>query len=90
MERRKKRAVALKYDPLLDNAPRLVAKGKDRLAEKILEIAREHDIHVHEDPNIVEILSQLDLNEEIPPDLYVVIAELLAFVYSLDRGKKDQ
>jgi len=90
MERRKKRAVALKYDPLLDNAPRLVAKGKDRLAEKILEIAREHDIHVHEDPNIVEILSQLDLNEEIPPDLYVVIAELLAFVYSLDRGKRDQ
>jgi len=87
---RKKRAVALKYDPLLDNAPRLVAKGRGRMAEKILEIAREHDIHIHEDPDIVEILSQLDLNEEIPSDLYVVIAEVLAFVYSLDREKKDQ
>ncbi|MBW2030286.1 MAG: EscU/YscU/HrcU family type III secretion system export apparatus switch protein [Deltaproteobacteria bacterium] len=89
MEREKK-AVALKYDPFLDNAPRLVAKGKGRVAEKILEIAREHDIYIHEDPDIVGILSQLHLNEEIPPDLYVVIAELLAFVYSLDREKKDQ
>ena len=89
MKRRKKqnRAVALKYQSELDNAPKVTAMGKGKVAEKIIEIAREHNIHIHNDPDLIEILSQLDLNEEIPPALYVVVAELLGFVYSLNAEK---
>lgn len=85
---RQKKAVALQYQPKLDNAPKVIAKGKGQVAEKIIEIAREHNIYIQNDPDLIEILSQLDLNQEIPPDLYIVIAELLAFVYSLNSGEK--
>jgi flagellar biosynthesis protein len=89
MEKRKKqnRAVALKYQPESDNAPKVTAIGKGKVAEKIIEIAREHNIHIHNDPDLIEVLSQLDLNEEIPPSLYVIVAELLGFVYSLNAEK---
>lgn len=88
--RQKRTAVGLKYQPKLDNAPRVIAKGKGKVAEKIIEIAREHNIYIHNDPDLIEVLSQLDLNEEIPPELYVVVAELLSFVYSINSGKKLQ
>ncbi len=88
--RQKRAAVGLKYQPKLDNAPRVIAKGKGKVAEKIIEIAREHNIYIHNDPDLIEVLSQLDLNEEIPPELYVVVAELLSFVYSINSGKKLQ
>ena len=80
-------AIALKYQPKLDNAPTVVAKGKGKMAEKIIEIARENNIYIHNDPDLIEVLSHLDLNEEIPPDLYIIVAELLAFVYSLNSGQ---
>jgi flagellar biosynthesis protein len=79
-------AVALKYQPETDNAPKVVAKGHGKLAEKIIEIAKAHHIHIHNDPDLIEVLSRLDLNAEIPTELYVVIAELLAFVYSLNSN----
>ena len=85
---RQKKAVALKYQQKLDHAPKVVAKGMGKTAERIIEIAREHNIYIQDDPDLIEVLSQLDLNEEIPPDLYVVVAELLAFVYSLNRIEK--
>ena len=85
---RQKRAAALKYQPKSDNAPKVIAKGKGQVAEKIIEIAREHNIYIQNDPDLIEVLSQLDLNQEIPSDLYIVIAELLAFVYSLNSGEK--
>lgn len=81
-----KKAVALKYQPKSDNAPKVTAKGKGKVAEKIVEIAREHNIYIHNDPDLIEVLSHLDLNEEIPSELYVIVAELLAFVYSLNSG----
>ena len=84
-----KKAVALKYRPETDRAPKVIAKGKGQMAEKILEIAREHRIYIHNDPDLVGILSELDLNEEIPPDLYLVVAELLAFIYFLNREEKS-
>lgn len=89
MERKKtqNRAVALKYQPESDNAPKVTAIGKGKVADKIIEIAREHNIHIHNDPDLIEILSQLDLNEEIPPRLYIIVAELLGFVYSLNSEK---
>ncbi len=83
----KKKAVALKYQPKIDDAPKIIAKGQGKVAEKIIEIAKEHQLHIHNDPDLIEVLSQLDINKEIPPDLYIVIAELLAFVYSLNRSE---
>lgn len=80
------KAVALKYQPESDRAPRVIAKGQGKVAEKIIEIAREHNIHIHNDPDLIEVLSRLDLNAEIPLELYVVVAELLAFVYSLNSN----
>jgi len=80
------RAVALKYQPESENAPKVIAKGQGKIAEKIIEIARANHIHIHNDPDLIEVLSHLDLNDEIPPELYVVVAELLAFVYSLNSN----
>ena len=79
------KAVALRYLSDRDRAPKVVASGKGGTAKKIIELAREHGVHIHDDPDLVEVLSQLDLNEEIPPDLYIVVSELLAFVYSLNK-----
>ena len=87
---RKKRAVALKYEPKKDNAPHVIAKGRGEIAETIIQIAREHNIFVKNDPDLIEVLSCLDIDQEIPPHLYVVVAELLAFVYSLNREEKFQ
>jgi flagellar biosynthesis protein len=83
---RKNKAVSLKYRPESDSAPRVTAKGKGKIAEKIIKIAKEHDIYIHEDPDLIEVLSQLDINKEIPQDLYLVVAELLVFVYSLNKN----
>jgi flagellar biosynthesis protein len=92
MTKRKRQdtALALKYQPKSDNAPRVTAKGKGKVAEKIIEIAKKNNIYIHNDPDLIEILSQLDINDEISPDLYIVAAELLAFVYSLNSGKNFQ
>ena len=82
-----KKAVALKYKRGQDNAPKVTAKGTGLVAEKIIDIARKQGIPVKDDPDLVEVLSRLDLDEEIPPELYVIVAELLAFVYRLNRKK---
>lgn len=81
----KKKAAAIKYDPESgDRAPKLVAKGSGSIAEKIIAKAEEHGVHIHEDKDLVEALSTLDLLEEIPEDLYKVIAALLAELYSIN------
>jgi len=76
-----RKAVALHYSG--KRAPRITASGAGTVAERILEIAREHDVPVHEDPLLTEALSQIPLGEEIPENLYVAVAEVLAFVYRL-------
>ena len=84
-----KKAVALKYDREKDDAPRVKARGQGRVAEKIIELAREHGVPIHDDPDLVEVLASLDIDQEIPSEVYVAVAELLAFVYSAnsDRSK---
>jgi len=84
------RAVALKYQPKSDNAPKVIAKGRGKVAEKIIEVAKKNNIFIHDDPDLVEALSQLDIHEEIPNELYSVVAELLAFIYSINSGEKFQ
>ena len=78
------KAVALKYDREKDGAPKVVAKGRGEIAKKIIAIAREHNLPLYEDRNLVQILEALDLETEIPPELYRAVAEVLAFVYRLN------
>ncbi|MBD3634828.1 MAG: EscU/YscU/HrcU family type III secretion system export apparatus switch protein [Methylophaga sp.] len=78
------RAIALQYDG--ENAPIVTASGEGAIAEEILRIAREHNIPLREDALLAELLSDLDLGEEIPPMLYRVIAEVIAYAY-LVSGK---
>lgn len=81
----KKKAIALKYNKEKDSAPRVAAKGRDYLAAKILEIARSSNIPVYQDPNLTDKLYRLDLGDYIPEEFYVVMATILAWVYSLDK-----
>ena len=74
-------AVALHYDG--KEAPRVTAKGTGKLAEEIIALAKEHGIPLHEDPMLINLLAKLDLGEEIPPPLYLAIAEIIAFAYIL-------
>lgn len=89
MKQDKKRTVAaaIKYDPDKDAAPRLTAKGKGYIADKIIELAKKHDIPIKSDPGLVEILSRLDIDEQIPMEVYRAVAEILAFVYSLNTNR---
>ena len=80
-----KNAVALAYTQT-DAAPRIVAKGKGILAEQIISRAQEHGVYVHESPELVSLLMQIDLDQRIPPQLYVAVAELLAWLYRLESG----
>jgi flagellar biosynthesis protein len=78
------KAVALKYDEKKDRAPRVIAKGRGEIAEKIVAIAKANNVPLYEDKNLVQILEALDLKTEIPPELYRAVAEVLAFVYRLN------
>ncbi|QNU37809.1 EscU/YscU/HrcU family type III secretion system export apparatus switch protein [Geobacillus sp. 44B] len=72
----------------MQEAPIVVAKGKGYVAEAIIAAARQHGIPIQEDPSLVQLLSELEVNEMIPEDLYVLVAELFAFIYHLDRQAK--
>jgi len=83
------KAVALKYNPAEHAAPVVAAKGQGHVAERILELAREHGVPIQEEPSLVEVLSKLDIDQEIPPELYALVAEVLSFIYRTDRRMKD-
>ena len=82
-------AVALAYAPD-DRAPRVVAKGRGLIADAIIAKARQHGIYVHESRELVSLLIQIDLDEHIPPQLYVAVAEVLAWIYRLESRAVDQ
>lgn len=82
--KKKSKAVALTYDKDKDAAPKLVAKGRGQVAERIIETARAHHVPLVEDQNLVQVLEALDLETQIPPELYRAVAEVLAFVYRLN------
>ena len=81
-----KSAVALAYSQT-DAAPRVVAKGRGLVAEQIIARAREHGVYVHESPELISLLLQIDLDQRIPPQLYIAVAELLAWIYRLESGQ---
>ena len=78
------KAVALKYDGKKNKAPRVIAKGRGEIAEKIIEVAKAHNVPLYEDKNLVQLLEALELETEIPPELYRAVAEVLAFIYRLN------
>jgi flagellar biosynthesis protein len=82
-----KSAAALKYDGI--NAPTLIAKGQADIAEKIIAEAKAHNIHIHQDPVLLSVLSQLDLGQEIPHQLYLAVAKIIAFAYFLQGKHPD-
>jgi len=79
-------AIALAYRQT-DAAPRVVAKGKGLVAEEIIAKAKEHGVFVHESPELVALLTQVDIDEHIPPQLYMAVAELLAWLYRIEQGE---
>ncbi len=81
---RRQAAVALHY-AAGNGGPQVVAKGRGLLAEEIIARAREAGVYVHESPELVSLLMQVDLDERIPPELYVAVAELLAWLYRLEQ-----
>ncbi|HJF31532.1 MAG TPA: EscU/YscU/HrcU family type III secretion system export apparatus switch protein [Sporosarcina psychrophila] len=81
----RKEAVALSYEPFANGAPKVVAKGKGKIAENILEKAKVNNIPIQEDPSLVEILGQLNVNESIPEELYKAVSEVFAYIYQMDR-----
>jgi flagellar biosynthesis protein len=83
-------AIAIQYDKNKGKAPRIVATGKGAVADKILAVAEENRIPFYEDDALANLLSKLELDSEIAPELYVLVAEVLAFVFQLDQKAKKQ
>jgi flagellar biosynthesis protein len=83
-----RRAAALKYDHGPAGAPKVVAAGAGLIAERIVEIAREQGVPVREDPALAEALARLELEQEIPPELFVAVAEVLVWAYGLEKQRR--
>lgn len=80
-----KKAVALGFDIEKDRAPRVVAKGKGASAENIIKIAQLHNLHIKQDEDLVELLSKVELDREVPEKLYVAVAEVFSFIYKITK-----
>lgn len=89
----RKKAVALKYDPKLGpqsgESPMVTAKGAGYVAEEILRRAAEANVYIHQDEDLVEVLSKVDLGSEIPESLYEAVARVLAMVYQFNKDFDD-
>ena len=80
-----KKAAALRYDKAKENAPRVVAKGDGLVADNIIKIAELHNLPIKKDEDLVELLSKVELDKEVPEALYKVVAELFSFVYRVTK-----
>jgi len=89
MTKQPKQAVALSYSNEAAAAPVVKAKGKGHVAERIVAIAAKNGVPVREDASLVELLAKLDLEQEIPPELYRLVAEILSFVYRTDQAARE-
>jgi len=81
-----KKVAALKYVPGEDSAPKIVAIGKGDIADKILEKAKENNVPIYKDETLAHTLSSFNIGDEVPPELYEVVAEILVFVSNLDKN----
>lgn len=83
-----KKAVALRYDPDKENAPRVVASGKGATAENIIKIAELHNLPIQKNEDLVELLSKVEIDREIPEKLYIAVVEVFSFVYKITNKIK--
>ncbi len=79
------KAVALKYDQAINNAPKITATGKGDIAKNIIKIAQDNDIPIKKDEDLIELLSQIDIDKEIPPAMYKAVAEIFTFIYAMTK-----
>lgn len=86
MNQKRKKAVALRYNQEQENAPKVTATGGGLVAEQIIKKAQENEVPILEDHTLVELLSELNINETIPEELYQVVAEVFSFIYRTDQG----
>ncbi|NOX16406.1 MAG: type III secretion system protein [Epsilonproteobacteria bacterium] len=83
-----KKAVALKYDKSKDSAPKVKAAGKGEVAKKIIKIAEKYNLPIKKDEDLVELLSKVQIDKEIPQNLYKAVAEVFSFVYKITKKKE--
>lgn len=88
MDAPREKAVALLYDENSSAAPQVLASGSGKVAQKIIEVAKEAGVHIQQDPNLVELLAKVPVGKEIPTELYTIVAEVLAFVYRINEKYK--
>ncbi|QDF29229.1 EscU/YscU/HrcU family type III secretion system export apparatus switch protein [Halarcobacter anaerophilus] len=84
------KAVALGYDIQTDAAPKVIAKGSGALANNIIKIAQENDIPIKKDEDLIELLSAIDIDKEIPDSMYKAVAEIFAFIYDLTKNEREK
>ena len=82
-----KKATALKYDDKKDNAPKAMAQGSGEVANNIIKIAEQNGIPIKKDEDLVNMLSQIELNQEIPVELYKAVSEIFSFIYGISNDK---
>ncbi len=85
-----KKAIALQYDKDKDSAPVVTAQGKGETAKNIIKIAEENGIPIKKDEDLVNMLSQIELNQEIPVELYQAVSEVFSFIYGISNENKDE
>ncbi len=78
-----KKAVALRYNTQKENAPKVVGKGQGKIAERIIKIAEENELPIKKDEDLVELLTKIDIDKEIPNNLYKAVAEVFSFIYNV-------
>lgn len=90
MTEKEKVAIALEYDPQVSSAPRVTAAGTGVIAEKIISTAQESGVPIQNNPELAGLLSKLDIGQNIPEDLYKIVAEILIFIYGVDGKLKKR
>lgn len=86
----REKAVAIGYDSEKDNAPRILGKGRGEVAKKIKEVGEENNIPIYQDQYLVNQVERIELGEEIPFELYEVMAQVLVFVYDMKEKSKGK
>jgi len=84
------KAAALQYDHLSQNAPKVIAKGEGSIAKNIIKIAKDNNLPIKKDEDLVELLSKLDIDKEIPTEMYKAVAEIFSFIYGITNKDKPE
>lgn len=84
------KAAALQYDKSKSAAPRLTARGRGLVAQRIIEMAEENNIPLYQDRDLMEILEKTEIDTEIPLEVYAVVAEIFAYIYKVNQSKKPE